>query len=113
MVNVEIYQEDDGKIKGFLVKGHAGYKPHGQDIVCAGVSILTQTAVLGLYEYLAQPPQVEKKPGLLKCILPHGLSEEENHQAQVILKTMALGLEATAHSYSDYVTVHRRRWSKC
>lgn len=30
------------------VKGHAGYAPHGQDIVCAAVSAILQTAVLGI-----------------------------------------------------------------
>lgn len=30
------------------VKGHAGYDAHGRDIVCAGVSAILQTAVLGL-----------------------------------------------------------------
>lgn len=27
------------------IRGHAGYAPHGQDIVCAGVTALTQTLV--------------------------------------------------------------------
>jgi uncharacterized protein YsxB (DUF464 family) len=35
------------------VKGHAGYAPHGHDIVCAAVSAILQTAVLGL-ESVAQ-----------------------------------------------------------
>ena len=30
------------------VKGHAMYGAHGRDIVCAGVSAILQTAVLGL-----------------------------------------------------------------
>ncbi|HPG43560.1 MAG TPA: ribosomal-processing cysteine protease Prp [Acholeplasmataceae bacterium] len=31
----------DGKIKRITVSGHAQYKPHGQDIVCAAVSTAT------------------------------------------------------------------------
>lgn len=30
------------------VEGHAGYDAHGRDIVCAGISAILQTAVLGL-----------------------------------------------------------------
>lgn len=30
------------------VEGHAMYDAHGRDIVCAGVSAILQTAVLGL-----------------------------------------------------------------
>lgn len=113
MIVVEIFQTDGEIIKGFEVTGHAGFGPYGQDIVCAGVSILTQTAVLGLCKFLTRPPQVEKESGMLKCILPQDLGEEEMKQAQIILQTMVLGIEATAESYGDYVTVHRRRWSRC
>jgi uncharacterized protein YsxB (DUF464 family) len=38
------------------VKGHAGYAPHGQDIVCAAVSAIVQTAVLGLESIAAGYP---------------------------------------------------------
>lgn len=34
-----------------IVKGHSGYADHGNDIVCAGVSALTQAAILGLRHY--------------------------------------------------------------
>lgn len=46
MIDIKINMKSgDMEIK---VKGHAGYAPHGQDIVCAGVSAILQTAVLGL-----------------------------------------------------------------
>jgi hypothetical protein len=38
----------DGKLKGILVTGHANYKKHGEDIVCAAVSaslIVTANAI--------------------------------------------------------------------
>lgn len=38
------------------VKGHAGYAPHGQDIVCAAVSAILQTAVLGIESIAATYP---------------------------------------------------------
>ena len=34
-----------------IVKGHSEYADHGNDIVCAGVSALTQAAILGLRHY--------------------------------------------------------------
>lgn len=36
--------------------GHANYAPHGQDIVCASVSAILQTAVLGLEAIAEQYP---------------------------------------------------------
>ncbi len=41
---IQIYM-DGSKI---IVKGHAGFAPPGQDIVCAGISALTQTLVQAL-----------------------------------------------------------------
>lgn len=37
-------------------KGHADYAPHGQDIVCAAVSVIMQTALLGLESLAATYP---------------------------------------------------------
>ena len=36
---------------GFIVEGHAEFAPHGQDIVCAGVSAIVQAAILGIEHY--------------------------------------------------------------
>ena len=33
---------------GITIKGHAGYAPLGQDIVCAGVSTLAQTLIASI-----------------------------------------------------------------
>lgn len=38
---------DSGEVL-ISIKGHAGYAEHGKDIVCAGVSTLVQTMLLGL-----------------------------------------------------------------
>lgn len=35
------YKKIDGRIKQITVSGHAQFKPHGQDIVCAAVSAAT------------------------------------------------------------------------
>jgi uncharacterized protein len=39
------------------VRGHAGYAEHGKDIVCAGVSAITQAAILGLQALAEQYPE--------------------------------------------------------
>ena len=47
MINITVTKEDNGHIN-IDVNGHANYAPHGQDIVCAGVSAIVQTTLLGL-----------------------------------------------------------------
>ena len=72
-------------LRGFLIRGHAGFAEAGQDIVCAAVSALAATALLGLERYLPD------------------LTEREAHDAQVILTVLLLGLEGVAEEYGRYI----------
>lgn len=59
MIKVKIFRNSTGKINGFKVTGHGvDMAPHGQDIVCAGVSALTQTAILGVAKAFATRSRV-------------------------------------------------------
>ena len=50
------YIEDRARGTLFLcAQGHSGYAPRGQDIVCAGISVLCQTLVLYLREHGIEP----------------------------------------------------------
>ncbi len=50
------------------IEGHAEYAPHGQDIVCAAVSALSQTLAAWLLEYapcMEAEPEIELREGEL------------------------------------------------
>ena len=40
MIKISVMRQDDDKVIGLLVEGHAGAGAYGQDIVCAGISAL-------------------------------------------------------------------------
>lgn len=111
MVQVEIYRTSAGAVSGFQAVGHAGFAEHGRDIVCAAVSVLTQTAVLALSAHAGVSPAVtvDEDSGRLVCRLPEELNPSQNERAQIILETMATGLQAVAREYGDYVTVKEVR----
>lgn len=113
MVNVEIYYEGN-LVKGFVAKGHAGAAPRGEDLVCASVSALTQTALLGLDAFLPVKPvwQVDAQ-GYLECWLPEGLTAADSAKAEVIFRTLELGLKSIEEGYGQYLKVVKRRWTKC
>lgn len=98
----------DNLITAFEVRGHAGYADEGQDIYCAGVSAITQTALLGLMKHLNQAPDYQVEKGLLRCSLVK-MAAGEMEKAQVILSTMEAGLNSLQDAYPGYIQVIKRR----
>lgn len=74
-------------------------------MVCAAMSVLTHTAVLGLKKVLGVDCLVkaDETQGLLVCLLPDRLSGEEYKQAQLILEVLYAGVTATVEEYGNYV----------
>lgn len=105
MVRVEIERAADGAVVAFSASGHAGFSYRGTDIVCAAVSVLTQTAVNALPEHAGVTPAVEidEESGYLRCVLPAAMGARERERAQLILETMVTGLRGIAREYSDYI----------
>lgn len=54
MINIKVTVAN-GKTH-ILIDGHAGSAPHGLDIVCAAISAISGTAVLGLQAVSEQYP---------------------------------------------------------
>lgn len=109
MVKVELYKDDRDRIKSFRVEGHTGYADRGQDIICAGISAITQTAIIGLMSYLERKPVYEKDEGLLICKLPPDLSGDDVLKAQTILGTMEKGLREIELQYREFIQIRVRR----
>lgn len=108
MTRLEFYKAKDGHgWQGFRAFGHTGFAGHGEDIVCAAVSALTQTAVLGLQEVVAIDclVQVDERKGSLLCLLPDSLPQEDWKQAQLVLDVLYVGLVATEEEYGKHVSV--------
>ncbi len=106
MTNIKIFK-NDGNIVCVQCMGHTGYAEQGEDIVCAGVSSLVQTAVLGLLMVAKINVDLTKDDmaGYLKAKLPSNLTDEENHDAQVILSTMLCGLADLRETYSNFINL--------
>jgi uncharacterized protein len=114
-VILNLWLDESQQIRKFELNGHAGYAEYGQDIVCAAVSALSLSAVNGLEHFLPVKPEVEaiEPKGFLSCSLPE-LEPQTLKQAQWILYTMALGIEAIQQSYGEkYLKINRRRWTPC
>lgn len=95
---IEISRRKDG----LKITGHAGYAEPGQDIVCAGVSVLAQTLVASLEELTTDKINYSISPGRVE--IKHGdLSE----QAQTLVSSFFIGVGMIADAYPAYVRVRK------
>lgn len=106
MITVTLIRDNKQAIAGFNVSGHAQAAPHGQDIVCAGVSALVQSSIMGIERHLKREINLVQDGDGLKLELvcqPDSLTG-------AILETMLLGLTEIAKLYPKSVRIieHRR-----
>ena len=107
MITVDIIRNAAGEVAGFSVRGHANAGVRGEDIVCAGVSALTQAAVMGLERHLGRRIQFSQTK---ECQLALELLEEPDSLTEAVLMSMLLGLKEISKGYPKNVRIveHRR-----
>jgi len=104
---VTFYRRPDGALVGYLSRGHSGYAQAGQDIVCAGISALTQSTLNGLLN-VAQVPlkyEIDDQKALLKAMITPDATEKQLEKAQILLETLLQGLQAIERSYPRNVRI--------
>jgi len=106
MIGVRFYLCRSGRLLGFRITGHAGSAPHGEDIVCAGISALAQTAANALETVAGLDPIIHTGDGFLDLRLPKGLSRRQRRAADIILRTVEQGLRDIALAYAQHVKIH-------
>lgn len=94
MTRIEI-DLDKGSL---MAKGHAGYGERGQDIVCAAVSALTQTAAVAAKRHRGE---VKKGDGHIEV-------QCANTEYTPVLEAIAEGLKMIARQYPLHVRVKVR-----
>jgi uncharacterized protein YsxB (DUF464 family) len=92
-----------GHIVSLVADGHTDYGVEGEDIVCASLSSIIQTAVLGLLKVVGINLKTTIHDGFLSFQLPDNLSEKDRHDADIILETMLCGIADLNEGYSDFV----------
>lgn len=105
MIEVWFVRDDEDHIVEFRVSGHAGFDEYGADIVCAAVSILVQSAILGLEEHLNIEIDVKVVSGMIGCTISEIDDNIMRLRADAILETMLLGLQGIAEEYERNVKI--------
>lgn len=101
MIKIKTFRNSESLLLGFVVTGHANAAPHGQDIICAAVSVLAQTAVFGLERHLKREISLDISHGKL-CL---ELSGNPDELTSAVLETALLGLQGIAGEYPNRVRI--------
>ena len=105
MVKVTVKVDQQNCYTGFVCSGHAGYGEPGYDIVCAAISILTQTIVASLETLVGLPLQIkaDQKQGYLECNWVN--QPESTDRSNLLTKTLILGLSEIQAQYPNHISI--------
>ena len=101
------FHTEGSRISGFSVKGHSGYAPAGEDIVCAAVTSAvrlvecTVNDVMGLRAAV----KVSEKAASISLRLPGGLSAAAEDTCQSLLTGLMVYLTQLHDEYPDHIEV--------
>ena len=98
MVRVNVLREK-GTPVGFELTGHADQGAYGEDIVCAGISAITETALLGITDVLKLDAAWTHENGHLSCVLSRDTAGEDIEKAAIVFNTMIAGLTSLQEAY--------------
>ena len=83
---------------GIEIHGHAGYAETGKDIVCAGMTALTQTLVRSMQGLTKDKIEYEVSPG--RADIQYGNLSEEG---RLLVDSFFIGVCLIADEFPEYV----------
>ncbi len=90
----------DGIFYGFKISGHVGFDVKGKDVLCAAISAVSQSTLIGLNEVMKLDVNYEIKDGLIECNL-----KNNNECAQFMMETLYQTLVQLAKQYPRNVSI--------
>ncbi len=109
MTDITVFKSG-GNYTRVICEGHTGYGTAGEDIVCAALSSIVQTAALGMLMVACASVEVirDDEKAYLEIVVPEELDAEAAHDVQVIFGTMLCGISDLHSEYSDFINLEVR-----
>ena len=106
MTTVTFYSEGS-RVTGFEVKGHSGYAPEGEDIVCAAVTSAVRLVECAVNDVLGLEASVKVKEqdASISLKLPSGLGQTNESTCQTLLAALMVHFVQLAEEYPDHISV--------
>ena len=88
------------RLDGITIDGHAGYAEAGKDIVCAGVTALTENMIDSIESLTKDEIQYEISPGRVDIQFKN-LSED----GKLLVDSFFVGICSIAEDFPEYVKI--------
>ena len=99
MTKITIFRNQKQEYLAFSCVGHAEYADAGEDIVCAGISVLVINTInaLGMFTKEQFKTNQDEETGLISV----SFEQPAGHDAKLLLDTMVLGLQGIQNNYGN------------
>ena len=106
MTTVTFYSEGS-RLTGLEMKGHSGYAPQGEDIVCAALTSAVRLTECAVNDVLGLEASVKVKPdkALISLKLPGGLGQTNESTCQTLLTGLMVYFTQLQEEYPDNIIV--------
>ncbi len=96
MITVTLFKQN-GSVIGVRASGHSGLAESGNDVLCAAVSALVQTAYLAISDINGKLDyKRDDSSGYFEFEVPFG---KDRHDTDVIIRAMCVGLMDLSSGY--------------
>ena len=111
MTKVTLFEQNE-HVYRFKVDGHAGFAEHGEDIVCAAISVLTINTLNAIERFTDEPIKersIDQKRGLIDVEFPRRKAGDYSPEAELLIKSMILGLLTIKEMYGEkYIYIQKQ-----
>jgi uncharacterized protein len=105
VVTVTFRRDSRFRLSSVFSEGHAESGEPGEDVVCAAVSAILQSALLGLTDVAHVDVTSTVKSGHMSMAWPENVRDREDVRA--IMMTAELSIESIAHFNAQFVRFER------
>ena len=88
------FSRNSGHLTGFSVSGHAGFAPHGRDVVCAAVSASVEMCCNAVTELAKLPAEVSQSDDSISLRL-----RDPDPVGDLLLRALQRELDRIAEQY--------------
>ena len=105
MIQIHIKKSEHGNIIGFHVSGHAGFSPHGTDVVCAGVFALVINCINSVEQFTDTRFDLSQNESA--GVIDFTCKTPVDDKAMLLIRSMIFGIREIENTYgNEYVALH-------